>query len=120
MKVFRYSLLLKKRLIRLRLPVLFFIAIIFLFFSCFLGKTSTTLQKYEVTQEEKVWLQEFFRDLLFNFPGAYTLYGTKPASIANIVHLTGQDKQRLHQEYQLLSEEEKSSLKGTKSVCLVL
>jgi|JI10StandDraft_1071094.scaffolds.fasta_scaffold19762_4 hypothetical protein len=103
MKAFQYLLLFKK-------PLIFFIAIIFLFFSCFLRKTSTTLQKYEVTQEEKLWLQEFFRDLLFNSPGAYTLCGTKPVSITNLVHLTEQDKQRLSEEYQLLPEKEKAKL----------
>lgn len=30
-----------------------------------------------------MWLKEFFRDLLFKDPGAFTLYGTKPVTIYN-------------------------------------
>lgn len=111
MKNFKDSMVLDKHLTQLNVVVLVFVVIALAFSSCSHSeRTETTLQKYDITQEEKVWLKEFFRDLLFNNPGAYTLYGTKPVSMINLVYLTEQDKQKLQEGYQSLSDEEKSQV----------
>ncbi len=48
---------------------------------CSASETATSsTSKFDVTNEERVWLREFFHDLLFDDPGAYVLYGTKPMS----------------------------------------
>lgn len=109
-KAFKNFLILAKGLIQVY-PLVAAIIFTFAFSSCFKSKeVGSTSQEYNITQEEKVWLKEFFRDLLFNSPGAYTLYGAKPISISNLTHLTEANKQKLEEDYQLLSEEEKSNL----------
>lgn len=100
--------LLGKYLIKVSVPLIFFAIIALPLSSCFHPeKANSTLAKYGVNEEEKIWLQEFFRDLLFNSPGAYTLYGTKPMSISSLDHSTQEDKKKAYEEYLLLSKEEK-------------
>lgn len=54
---------------------------------------------------------EFFRDLLFENDGAYTLFGTKPLSMSFIEEpLSEKEKAEWDAYYQSLSEEEKSKL----------
>ncbi len=67
---------------------LYLAALLFCFFFTPCNADTRTFQKpcFPVTQDERIWLQEFFRDLLFNNPGAYTLYGSKPISIAFYYH----------------------------------
>ena len=57
-----------------------------------------------------MWLQEFFRDLLFKNPGAYTLFGTKPVSTSFVYHLTEEDKMEMEEYYKSLSKEELSKM----------
>lgn len=66
---------------------------------------------FPLSQEEKVWLQEFFRDLLFKNPGAYTLFGAKPISTSCVYHLTEEDKREMEEYYKTLSEEESSKMR---------
>ncbi len=109
MKKFKDLTVLDRYLAKLNVFVPMFVIIALAFSSCSHSeRTDTTLQKYDVTQEEKAWLKEFFRDLLFNTPGGYTLYGTKPVSMVNLACLTEQDRRKLQEDYQALSDEEKS------------
>lgn len=59
-------------------------------------------------------MQEFFRELLFKYPGAYTLFGTKPISSSCVYHLTEEDKQELQEYYTSLSEEKRSKMRKRK------
>lgn len=94
---------------RLEKIIYVLILIIFSFSSCSKARRSYTyLQKYEITEEEKKHLKEFFRDVLFDNPGAYTLYGTKPMSISSLYYLTQEERQKSYEDYLLLPNEEKA------------
>jgi hypothetical protein len=90
---------------------------LFLIISLFLSgcvesqKEETSSRTFSLSQEEKMWLKEFFRDLLFKTPGAYTLFGTKPISTSCIYLLTEEDKQKMDDYYWTLPEEERSKLR---------
>ena len=108
------SMILVKKLARKRrLPLVFFLLLTFSLFltQCFSPKKLTPSPKYEITKEERVWLQEFFRDLLFKHPGAYTLFGTKPISDSCIYHLTEEDRKEMEEYYKTLSGEERAQMK---------
>lgn len=70
-----------------------------------------TPHAFTLSEEEKVWLQEFFRDLLFNYPGAYTLFGTKPISTSCVYHFTEEDKREIEEYNKNLSKEERSKMR---------
>ena len=58
---------------------------------------------------------EFFRDLLFKNPGAFTLFGTKPISTACLYQLLSvaeEEKQKAF--YDSLSEKQKATLRKKK------
>ncbi len=75
------------------------------------NKPTIPAQTFSLTQEERAWMQEFFRDLLFKHPGAYTLFGTKPISTSCVYHLTEEDKKELQEYYESLSKEERSKMR---------
>ncbi len=64
------------------------------------------MRTFPISQEERIWLKEFFRDLLFKNPGAYTLFGTKPISTSCVYHLTEEDKKEMEEHYKNLLQEE--------------
>lgn len=103
----------KKRASKRRLPLAFFLLVTFSLFltQCSSPKKLTPPPKYEITKEERIWLQEFFRDLLFKHPGAYTLFGTKPISDSCIYHLTEDDRKEMEEYYKTLSDEERAQMK---------
>jgi hypothetical protein len=93
--------------------------LIFLFLIFFLTLTLCTSptknvvpsRDFLITKEERAWLLEFFRDLLFDNDGAYTLFGTKPVSAFLIEEpSTEQELAEWKAYYESLSEEEKSKL----------
>lgn len=57
---------------------------------------------FEVSREEKVWMEKFFRDLLFEELGAFTLWGSKP--ITEIVLYTSEAE--MATSYENLTENE--------------
>ena len=62
-----------------------------------------------MTSEERIWLREFFHDVLFKDPGAYVLYGTKPMSWSCIDKtLTDEEYAEMMKLYQALPPEEKA------------
>lgn len=65
-------------------PLSLFLLLLFLATCTSHPKSIEPSREYAVTEEEKVWLREFFHDLLFEDHGAYVLYGTKPASLSCI------------------------------------
>ena len=62
-----------------------------------------------ISVEERVWLKEFFRYVLFQEQGAYVLYGTKPMSWICIQKTVpdGEDDD-VSQYYNALSDEKKA------------
>lgn len=104
----------KKFASRCRLPPFSFLFLTFLVFltCCSAPKQSTVpADTFTLSEEERLWLQEFFRDLLFKNPGAYTLFGTKPISTSCIYHFTEEDKRQMEEYYKTLSKEELSKMR---------
>lgn len=104
----------KKFVFRCRLPLFGFLFLTFLILltCCTAPKKSTVpAHTFPLSQEERAWLQEFFRDLLFKNPGAYTLFGTKPISTSCVYHLTEEDKMEMEEYYKSLSKEELSKMR---------
>ncbi len=104
-------LLFKKKSNQPRLSLKYFFA---LFIFIFLTQCSTQKNepipssKYSISQEERIWLMEFFRDLLFEHDSAYTLYGTKPVSISFVEEPPSEEERTEWKSYfESLSEEEK-------------
>lgn len=108
------SLISEKFFLKAKLSLLGFL---FLVISSFLTccNTAPTLPASEHTftlsEEERTWLREFFRDLLFKHPGAYTLFGTKPISTSCIYHFSEEDKREMEEYYKNLSDEERMKLR---------
>src|SRR6185503_7412370 len=72
------------------------------------NKSEPSTSKFALTTEEKTWLKEFFRDLLFKHPGAFTLFGTKPISTCCLYQpLTEEEKEKQRAYYASLPEEQK-------------
>ena len=65
------------------------LAIIFLFNAC----TSSPKQpsQFEVSIEEKQWMEKFFKDLLFLEGGAFTLWGSKPVTEIVLYHYSEEE-----------------------------
>jgi hypothetical protein len=98
---------------RFRLPSFFILLLIFsLSLSlCTLPNKSQSSSKFVLTEEEKTSLKEFFRDLLFKNPGAFTLFGTKPISTSCLYEpLSEEEKEKQKAFYDSLSEEQKATL----------
>jgi hypothetical protein len=87
-----------------------------LFFSCSnctsQSKPESPSEKYLLQPEERIWLREFFHDLLFEDHGAYVLYGTKPISLSCVQQpLTDAEQRELEVWLESLSLEEKSTMR---------
>lgn len=90
---------------------------LFIFFSCFIAnctshKTAKSIANFPLTAEERVSIKEFFRDLLFENQGAYTLYGTKPVSISCLTPPSSPEEiEKIKAYYDSLPEEERPQMK---------
>src|SRR3989304_241978 len=90
---------------------IFLIILSLLFFQCSSHKSPAFPHKFKLSDEERTFLKEFFRDLLFDNDGAYTLYGTKPMSMVLIQpSQTEEEEQEWQKYYDSLSPEEKSKI----------
>ena len=72
-------------------PFLIFLAIIFVFSSC--SKAPEKAASFSLTQEERAWMEDFFKGLMIQEEGIYTLWGTKPVTEIIINYYTDADKQ---------------------------
>jgi len=108
----RIFLLFKNFACRLKLPlaVFLFLGSFTLLMMCTSPKKSVKPSAtFSVNKEERGWLQEFFHDLLFESPGAYVLYGTKPMSLSCIKKAyTEEEQAQMKVMYDALSEQEKT------------
>lgn len=76
------------------------------------SKAQSTSAKFALTAEEKTSLKEFFRDLLFKNPGAFTLFGTKPISTACLYQpLSAAEEEKQKAFYNSLTDEQKATLR---------
>lgn len=67
----------------------FLLSIVFLFSSC--SNSNKQLSKFELSNDERQWMEKFFGDLLFVEGGAYTLWGTKPITEIVLYHYTDEE-----------------------------
>lgn len=81
------------------IPALFLLTLIFFVPSCTSKKSAHAIP---ISKEERVWLEEFFRDLLFKETGVFTLCGTKPVSLCHVYKnkhpITQEEEERLRKE----------------------
>lgn len=63
---------------------------------------------FPITAEERIWLREFFQDFLFDSPGAYTLFGSKPVSSACFSHFTEEERKEYAAYIASMSPEERA------------
>lgn len=112
MNFMKNPLLIKKITYGARITLLLFLPIsFFLIFTTCSSPTKPSFQskKFTITKEEKIWLREFFQALLFEDPGVYVLYGTKPMSWAILSKsYTQEEKAQMMAWYESLSAEEKA------------
>jgi len=79
-------------------------------------KSPSKSHSFQISPEERNSLKEFFRELLFDNTGAYTLYGTKPVSIVLIQEPpTDEEREEWRKYYESLSEKEKAELRVHKA-----
>ena len=74
-------------------PFLIFLAIVFVFSSC--SKSPEKKASFDLTKEERAWMEDFFRGIMIEERGVYTLWGTKPVTEIIIDYYTDEDKQAL-------------------------
>lgn len=78
-------------------------------------KSAVPSNTFSISEEERIWLREFFHDLLFEDPGAYVLYGSKPMSWSCIQKaLTDEEKIQMEMWYSSLINEEKAKYRVRK------
>jgi hypothetical protein len=76
--------------------------IIFLFCSCQSNKKEAS--HFNLSQEERAWLTQFFEDVMLCENGIYTLYGSKPLTMIAVQQYSDAEKQAF---YDSLTEDEK-------------
>lgn len=82
---------------------LLFIAILLFVTACY---KTTTPPTYDLTSEEKEWMESFFTGLMLQNPAIYTLCGSKPMTCVTLCYHTGEEIQAY---YDQLTEEEKKN-----------
>lgn len=88
----------------LKVTFFFFFALTISIFSLsVLKKEALPEKRFQITAEERIWLREFFEDFLFDSPGSYTLFGSKPVSGACLYHHQLSDEEKKEMEAYLAS-----------------
>lgn len=75
----------------------------YLFFSACQSPQEET-PAFEISAEERVWLSEFFKNIMLNNHGIYTLWGSKPITLIVIDDYTKEEREAF---FQSLSDAEK-------------
>jgi hypothetical protein len=90
-----------------KINLIFTLLSIFLFtLSC---SKSPSSSKNSTTPDEKIWLEKFFKDLLLEESGIYTLWGTKPITAFEMCLYTPEELKKIQEK----------SLRGTKQETVV-
>lgn len=95
--------LLEKVVYKLYKFFIVFAAIIFFFSSC---NTSQSNNSYPISSKEKKWMNKFFYDLMLEWGGIYTLWGSKPLTRI-VLYQYSEEEIRTYQ--QSLSNKEKKN-----------
>lgn len=96
----------------LKLKTLFiFVTIIFLLQSCSSSVENSSSKKIEISSEECEWMTKFFKDLLFEEEGAFTLFGDKPIVVSLLYYYTEEEFRTF---YEALPEAAKKNTQMTK------
>ncbi len=84
-------------------PLSLFLAILF-----FVGGCHKTTQPptYELSSDERIWMETFFTGLMLQNPAIYTLCGSKPMTCITLHYLTDEEIQA---HYDQMTEEDKMS-----------
>ena len=77
---------------------------IFLLISSCNSSKETKNKSLNITGEERLWLEQFFKTLMFENKGIYTLYGSKPMT-SMVVYYYSQEE--INEIKELMTEEEK-------------
>src|SRR5712672_1347630 len=86
------------------IPLHLFFSILFLISSC--HKTAQIPNSYELTAEERIWMENFFTGVMLQNRAIYTLCGSKPiASLTLHYHTDGE----IQEYYDQMTEEEKKT-----------
>lgn len=96
---------LKVRIVIYLKTFLLFAAIILIFSSC--GKQEEISKKYDLTQDERVWMEQFFKTVMIDNSSIYTLWGSKPVTSIPLLLYT---QEEMEDWYNSLSEEEKKEV----------
>ena len=68
---------LMKKFLASNLSKFFFLVLIF-FTGCSEYQNKSKITSIEISQDDRIWMDKFFRDLFLEGPALYTLFGTKP------------------------------------------
>jgi len=95
-----------------KLKVAFFLILalaVSIFSMSLIKKEKLPEKPFQLTVEERIWLGEFFEDFLFDSPGAYTLFGSKPVSGSCLYHkhFSEEEKKELEKYLASLPDESK-------------
>lgn len=72
---------------------------IFLFFNSFSIPFKKTTPKFDLSNEERIWLEKFFRYFMFHESAIYTLFGSKPITEFPIIYYP-EDEELQNQDHQ--------------------
>jgi len=94
-----------------------FFTFFFIFFTTifYLSSCSHSPSSSKISKEEKIWMTDFFQNLLLVDAGVYTLLGSKPITRINLENFTEEEKQAY---YAGLSQEELDKALILKNYCL--
>ena len=87
-------------------PLCLFFAILFIVSGC--HKTAQTPTSYDLTSEERIWMEKFFKDIMLDQSAIYTLCGSKPMTTINIHYHS--DEEVLAWFNQLSEEKKKNAI----------
>lgn len=73
---------------------------------------STTQLKFNIASEERIWLDKFFKDLLLEESGIYTLWGSKPMVCFEICLYSSEELKKLQEEIEENTHVEKVMIKN--------
>lgn len=84
-------------------------SIFLLFFGC---SSSSRDLKFSSADSEKTWMEKFFKDLLLEESGVFTLWGTKPMTVFDICLYSSEEIREMQKNHPMIVEEETIELKN--------
>jgi hypothetical protein len=94
----------RKHFLAIRLYNLFLLLSITILLVCSCQSNKKEASNFNLSSEERVWLTQFFEDVMLYEKGIYTLWGSKPLTRIAVEHYSDAEKQAF---YNSLTEDEK-------------